>query len=864
MRKDKAVRIAEMKAAVKSTLKSLIAPVIFLLIIVAGVLVITLWKEEEEPEKIIQVNAYAGDTSTMVLENDKLLFELDPSTTQFTITQKDTGAVWYSNPEGGGSDPAAQTIEKQKLQSTVLLTYSTINGVDTLYNNYKYSMENQIYEIEQGDDYIKINYSIGDVQKEFVIPPVLSEERMDAYLEVLDKNAVLLIGNYYKKYDINNLGKKDNKEELLERYPMMADTVIYAIRDTTKDAVRKKLQEFFAEIGYTYEEYLADKANDKGETTTDKPVFNMSMTYRLDGEDLVVEVPFNEIQYKEEYPVYYLSILPYFGAGTKEEEGFLLVPEGGGGLIEFNNGKIKQNDYFSNLYGWDMAQDRDAIVHETETSFNVFGISKEDSSFICIMEDGAPYGGIRADVSGKKHSYNYACAEYTLVHREQYDVAETTTGSIYSYEPGLQQDEKIVQRYRFVGSENYVDMANAYSNYLSEKYTGYLAMNDDTTAPVALEIIGAVDKIEQVVGVPVSRPLELTTFDEASAIIDELHAAGMSNMSVKLSGWMNGGVQQKLLDDVKVIRGLGGKKDLQAMVNASNEKGVPVYLNGITNYAKDSDVFDGFFVFTDAARFVSKEKAELYVYNEVSYGKRESQDTYYLLKASIILDMAKNLQSAANSYGAGVSFEDMGDVLSSDFKRKELVSRQKVLNNQSELLKSMKDEGTAIMINAGNDYAIAYADMVTNMDLGGYEYTIIDKQVPFYQIALHGMVNYTGKPINLAGEYQDEVLKSAEYGAGLSFTIMDETSFTLQNTLYTEYYGAEYASWKDQMIEIYTRYNNELGHVFNQRMTGHEYVAENVAMTTYEDGTRVYVNYSYDDVTVDGTTVTARDYAVVR
>ncbi|MBP3351988.1 MAG: hypothetical protein J6L65_06245 [Lachnospiraceae bacterium] len=864
MRKDKAVRIAEMKAAVKSTLKSLIAPVIFLLIIVAGVLVITLWKEEEEPEKIIQVNAYAGDTSTMVLENDKLLFEMDPSTTQFTITQKDTGAVWYSNPEGGGSDPAAQTIEKQKLQSTVLLTYSTINGVDTLYNNYKYSMENQIYEIEQGDDYIKINYSIGDVQKEFVIPPVLSEERMDAYLEVLDKNAVLLIGNYYKKYDINNLGKKDNKEELLERYPMMADTVIYAIRDTTKDAVRKKLQEFFAEIGYTYEEYLADKANDKGETTTDKPVFNMSMTYRLDGEDLVVEVPFSDIQYKEEYPVYYLSILPYFGAGTKEEEGFLLVPEGGGGLIEFNNGKIKQNDYFSNLYGWDMAQDREAIVHETETSFNVFGISKEDSSFICIMEDGAPYAGIRADVSGKKHSYNYACAEYTLVHREQYDVAETTTGSIYSYEPGLQQDEKIVQRYRFVGSDNYVDMANAYSNYLSEKYTGYLAMNDDTTAPVALEIIGAVDKIEQVVGVPVSRPLELTTFDEASAIIDELHAAGMTNMSVKLSGWMNGGVQQKLLDDVKVIRGLGGKKDLQAMVNASNEKGVPVYLNGITNYAKDSDVFDGFFVFTDAARFVSKEKAELYVYNEVSYGKRESQDTYYLLKASIILDMAKNLQSAANSYGAGVSFEDMGDVLSSDFKRKELVSRQKVMNNQSELLKSMKDEGTAIMINSGNDYAIAYADMVTNMDLGGYEYTIIDKQVPFYQIALHGMVNYTGEPINLAGEYQEEVLKSAEYGAGLSFTIMDETSFTLQNTLYTEYYGAEYASWKDQMIEIYTRYNNELGHVFNQRMTGHEYVAENVAMTTYEDGTRVYVNYSYDDVTVDGTTVTARDYAVVR
>ncbi len=864
MRKDKAVRIAEMKAAVKSTLKSLIGPVIFLLIIVAGILVITFWKEEEEPEKIIQVNAYDGDTSTIVLENDKLLFELDPGTTQFTVTQKDTGAVWYSNPDGAANDAIAQTIEKQKLQSTVLLTYSTINGVDTLYNNYKYSMQNQIYEIEQGDDYVKINYSIGDVQKEFVIPPIVSEERMDAYLEVLDKNAVLLIGNYYKKYDINKLGKKDNKEELLERYPMMADTVVYVIRDTATDAVRKKLEEFFAEIGYTYEEYLADKANDTGEMTSDKPVFNMSMTYRLDGEDLVVEVPFSDIQYKEEYPVYYLSILPYFGAGTTAEEGFLLVPEGGGGLIEFNNGKIKQNDYFANLYGWDMAQDRDAVVHETETYFNAFGISKNDSSFICIMEDGAPYGGVRADVSGKKHSYNYACAEYTLVHREQYDVAETTTGSVFSYEPGLQQDEKIVQRYRFVGSDEYVDMANAYHDYLVEKYAGYLTMNDDTSTPVALEIVGAVDKIEQVFGVPVSRPLELTTFEEAQAIIDELHAAGMDNMSVKLSGWMNGGVQQKLLDDVKVIRGLGGKKDLQGLVNAATEKNIPVYFNGITNYAKDSDVFDGFFVFTDAARFVSKEKAEIFVYNEVSYGKRESQDTYYLLKASIILDMAKNLQAEAKKYGAGVSFEDMGDVLSSDFKRKELVSRQKVMDNQSELFKAMKDEGTTIMINSGNDYAVAYADMVTNMDLGGYEYTIIDKQVPFYQIALHGMVNYTGEPINLAGEYLDEILKSAEYGAGLSFTIMDETSFTLQNTLYTQYFGAEYASWKEQMLEIYTRYNNELGHVYNQRMAGHEYVAENVAKTTYEDGTKVYVNYSYDDVTVDGITVTARDYTVVR
>ena len=44
-----------------------------------------------------------------------------------------------------------------------------------------------------------------------------------------------------------------------------------------------------------------------------------------------------------------------------------------------------------------------------------------------------------------------------------------------------------------------------------------------------------------------SRPLELTSFQEAQQIIEELRQDGITNMSVKLTGWMNGGVQQKIL-----------------------------------------------------------------------------------------------------------------------------------------------------------------------------------------------------------------------------------------------------------------------------------------------------------------------------
>ena len=862
----KKAKKAEMRSAIINGLKSLIGPVIILAIIAVGVFVIMTYQEEEEPQQIVKVESYAGEETVMTLESDGLLFELDSATTQFKVTDKSSGMVWFSNPEGAADDAIAMPIEKNKLRSTVLLTYSTQGGVDTLQNNYQYSMEQQIYDIEQGADYIKVHYSIGDVQKEYMVPPVMTEERFNEFLSKMDKEQEVMMTNYYKKYDVNKLSKKDQeqKDELLERFPLMADNVVYALRDTVNDSVSKKLQEIMEAIGYTYEEYLVDKANDTQGKISDKPVFNLSVIYRLEGDDLVVEVPFNEIEYLKDKPVYYLSILPYFGAGSQEEEGFLLVPEGGGALINFNNGKINQNSYYANVYGWDMALDRDAIVHETETYYNVFGLAKKGASYLCIMEEGAPYAAVQADISGRSHSYNFVNSVYTMVHREQYDVSATNIGDMFVYEEQLPQDEKIVQRYRFIDSDSYVDMANVYHDYLENKYSGYLTRNEDSEAPVAIEIVGAVDKIKQIFGVPVSKPLELTTYKEAEEIVTELQAAGMNNMSVKMSGWMNGGVQQKMLEKVKLISDLGSKKSLKNMTATANGLNIPVYFDGITNYAKDSDLLDGFFVYTDAARFVSKEKAELSEYSVPNYGKRDDLDPYYLLKAPIILQMAENLQSAANTYGGGVSFADIGDTLSADYYRKDSYSRQKVMTQHAELLKGMYDKDTNIMINKGNDYAIAYADIITNMDLAGSEYTIIDKKVPFYQMALHGYVNYTGEPLNLTQNYEEELLKSAEYGAGLSFTLMKESAFTLQKTLYTQYFGAEYDSWKEKMLEIYTRYNTELGHVFHQRMTDHEYVETGVAMTTYEDGTKVYVNYTYEDVTTkDGILVAARDYVVV-
>lgn len=863
MKKEKTAGKGKIKAAVIKQLKSMIVPVIICLVILVGIFVVITYQNNEEPAEIIRLNGYEGEENTIVMENDAIKFEMDPATTQFTVTVKETGKVWRSNPEDGANDPIAQASEKGRLQSTLSIVWSTKNGVDAEYNNYDYGIKNGLYDIEAGENYVKVKYSIGDVDREYYIPPVTTEEKLEYWFSQMESNDATLIKEYYKKYDINKLSKKDNKDELLAQYPILADEVIYVLRDKTNNSLKQKFEGMFEAAGYTAEDYEEDKSLNSAERTTDKPVFNVSVVYRLDGDDLLVEVPLAEMEYQEDKPIYSLTILPYFGAGTTEDEGFLLVPEGGGALINFNNGKTTQNSYYANVYGWDMCIDRSAVVHETRTYFNTFGVSETDNSFLCILEEGAPYAAIQADISGRYNTYNYVNAVYSIAQREQYDVSSLANGTMYMYLEQL-PDEVLTQRYRFIDSGSYVDMANVYRGYMQDKYGADMAMRDETETPVALEIVGAVDKVKQVLGVPVSRPLKLTTYEEAEAIATELYGEGLSNMRVKLTGWMNGGVQQKMLSRVRTISSLGSKSDLKDMVKDVEALGAEVYLDGVTHYAQDSNLLNGFSVLSDAARFISKEKAELYSYSTITYAQRDSEDSYYLLHADKILEMTDNLVKGAEKFGANISLNDTGYVLSSDFYRKKTVSRQQAMEMQSQQLKEISDSGMGIMTRMGNDYAIMYTDIVTGMDLNGSEYSIVDTFIPFYQLALHGYVDYTGDALNLAGETQEELLRSAEYGAGLYFTVMNESPFALQKTLYTEYFGAEYSAWHDRIVSIYSRYNEELGHTFNQRMTDHISFSNELKCTVYEDGTRVYVNYSYNDAEADGHRVPARNYLVVK
>lgn len=867
MRKYTAERKAEIKASVKETLKGLILPGIIALIIIGLAIFIKTYKAvtEEEPVKI-QTKNFTTDPETLYLENDRLKFTFDTGTTLFTVTDKKSGMVWDSVAKDGANDTLAQTNEKEKLQSTFVVTYSDLTGIEQVYNTFKHSVSNTIYEVESGSDYIKIYYSVGEVEPEFKYPPVVTEERYNEITSMLDKVDANELSRYYRKYDAQNPTKLQQKtlEDDLARYPILNDEVCYICSSTIGKAIKVKLEGIFEKIGLTDEEYQESKLRDTSESSSKKPVYNFSVIYKLDGDDLVVEIPLEEIEYPNDKPIYKICILPNFGAADKNDTGFMFVPEGGGALINFNNEKTIQNAYYSDLYGWNYALKRDVKVHETDSSFGVFGASKNGSSYICIIEDGSAYAHINASISGKTTNYNVVNAEYTILARDTYEVTKRTNVLNYQFQDHFGEGECLRQRYRFVASDSYVDMAKSYRDYLIDTYSSEFTRNTDTETPLLLEVIGAIDKVKQVVGIPMGVPLALTECDETTEIVKDLLGNGINNISLKLTGFINGGVKQKWLNSVKPVSQIGGKSGLEKMVKDINALGIKnIYLDGITDFAIDSDLFNGFSFYTDVAYYANKERVKLYEFSTTTFGERDDLDCYWLLNNENEQKMIRNLVEATEKYGIYPSFQDLGNNLSGDYTKKNLYTREMVLEQQKNFIK--EKSSMPFIINEGNDYLAPYAEMIDNMNLKGYGYTLIDEEIPFYQIALHGFVNYVGESLNLTGNFNDELLRSAEYGAGLSFTVMDESPFTLQNTLYYSYFGSEYDSCRERILETYNRYNKELGHVFNQLIENHEFIKSDCTCTTYEDGTKVYVNYSYnDDVTVDGITVPSRDYVVVK
>lgn len=162
-----------------------------------------------------------------------------------------------------------------------------------------------------------------------------------------------------------------------------------------------------------------------------------------------------------------------------------------------------------------------------------------------------------------------------------------------------------------------------------------------------------------------------------------------------------------------------------------------------------------------------------------------------------------------------------------------------------------------------NAYAFSYLSAVTGLPQTDNAFTILDDSVPFLEMVLHGSVSYTGSAINYSSTVADDILKAVETGGGLYVQWIYEDNSLMKDSNFPQYYAANWKSTYDRTLEEYQTLTKALDGLGSVCIYSHCRLADNVYVTTYENGTRVIVNYRNSDYEYESTRIPAKGYRVI-
>lgn len=801
---------------------------------------------EAKPVTAAFTNTVVANMKGM-LENDQLQLFVQEETGEIAIVHKKSGEVWYSNPFERDTDPIASGVNKDMLSSQLRMDFYNSFGQINSINSYTDSAAFKQLKLEHNDDRLKVTYQFGTAKRSAEdLPMKLSKARFEELTGQMDKTGQRALMIAYK----------ENKEsEIFERN----DSALQGLQ------LDRALQAFDA-IGYSEEDLIQDAAEHNLTQTKPEPrIFYASIEYSLDGDSLVTTIPVADIQYPDAYPVNMVSLLSFFGAGDSEEQGSIFVPDGSGALIHFNNGKTKYPSYQQSVYGQDMTMEATEDANqEQKVRLPVFGMIRDNTAFLGIIEEGASVATINADVSGRLNSYNYVYPSFYVVNKG--DVTLDANGQRRSLPKFQEQPMKTnyTVRYAFLDKEqaSYSGMAQYYQQYLQERdgLPKQLASENKSASTFYLELIGSIVKLNHFAGIPYEALEPLTTFEQAKTMITKLEERNITELAVKYAGWFNGGLDHKVPSKVLVDKSIGGSKGLDSFVAFAQDKDISFFPETALLTANSSK---GFNEKKQASRTLREVPAMLYPLDLALNRRDREKSPSYIVSPRYVESYTQSILKGIEKYDTGgIALRDLADILSSDFLNNKQIDRVESEQISVKALQMIQEKNLTILADGGNAYSLPYVTNITNAPMSSSNFKIEDDSIPFYQMVVRGFVDYTGSPYNLS-TYTNErtyVLKSLEYGASTYFKWIYEPNYSVKDTDQNDLFAVNYEIWLDQATEIYHEVNDFLQLVSTKRIISHEKLSEDVFKTTYENGIYVIVNYNDSKVTIDGETIEAEGY----
>jgi hypothetical protein len=221
------------------------------------------------------------------------------------------------------------------------------------------------------------------------------------------------------------------------------------------------------------------------------------------------------------------------------------------------------------------------------------------------------------------------------------------------------------------------------------------------------------------------------------------------------------------------------------------------------------------------------------------------------LNLSLLEDTVLNLLKRFNNLkSSGYCVTDAGVYAYTDLAGK--IDRQSYVNTIAEEIVPLSTN-SKVMIKGGNFYSLKNADVVSELPMScSREETESYVSVPFVQIILHGIVEFSYDGINRMSDSKIAILRCVEYGAVPGYVVTNNAFVKTDN--YTSVFGVD--NWLNtSLFDTYSEISSVLNDLRGSRITNHYMVSDGVYCTEYESTTRIYVNYTEQPVTVSGITV---------
>ena len=571
---------------------------------------------------------------------------------------------------------------------------------------------------------------------------------------------------------------------------------------------------------------------------------------------------------------------------VEPNKGYFLVPNGSGSLIRFNSTDCDgSTDYSEFIYGQDDVMfDVEIKPLESESvKLPVYGWYNESgNSVFVILSRGESLAEIHVmtsnDIPCKEAgaesmtNYNIAYSRYYL--RAMTEVAMSLTDKFTVWNEKIFPTQ-LTQKFCFTHNEEpgYSGMANYYRNYLIKN--GDLVKSEATeeeSIGLYLDIIGAVRGETTMLGVTKETVIPVTTFKQAEEIVNSFYKNDISNLVISYQGWMNGGYYHDTVKDIDVIRKLGGKKKLEELSKHVENGGGKVY--GDMAVSRVSFAAKDFQYNLEAARVYGSGVTAAYgKTSPTSYANSASlgykANLYDVLSPKFLEKyVTKAIKEMKKIDISGISFRDLGTYLNADLKKTAIINREQAKEITEAMLKKAAESDNSIMLNSALGYTLAYADDIINAPIGDNNYVYVDCEVPFYEMVIHGYINYSGYSINLSADTTtvENILECIEYGASPHFTLSYKDATTMKYTAINNLYATNYVNWVDEACDIYREVNNALSGVTKASVIKHEILdgQNKVKKITYDNGVVIYVNYSEESVVTSDGTIGPKNYMVVK